>query len=130
MNKKKFKIILLILLIPNLLIGSCLSFNNEYVTMNKRFDFDNINDFKMSINVYEEKLGINYDQKILKMVKVFDYTEIYEVIIKDDVYEEYISNNPYEIFSFIQTAKKNDKKDEIIFNSMNAFLRTLSVSML
>ena len=121
---------MLILLIPNLLIGSCLSFNNEYVTMNKRFDFDNINDFKMSINVYEEKLGINYDQKILKMVKVFDYTEIYEVIIKDDVYEEYISNNPYEIFSFIQTAKKNDKKDEIIFNSMNAFLRTLSVSML
>ena len=99
--------------------------NIDLIQMNKRFNYENINNFKISILSYVKKNSLNLKESEIN--NIYDKKDnIIDIIniLKLDSHEEYIEKNPNEIYNLITIAIHNPNKDKVIFESMQAYLRT------
>ena len=99
--------------------------NIDLIQMNKRFNYENINNFKISILSYVKKNSLNLKESEIN--NIYDKKDnIVDIIniLKLDSHEEYIEKNPNEIYNLITIAILNPNKDKVIFESMQAYLRT------
>ena len=100
--------------------------NIDFIEMNKRFDYENINYFKTSILIYVKENSIDLEESEIN--KIYDKkNNIIEItnVLKLGSHEEYIKKNPNEIYNLITISNHNFYKDKIIFESMQAYLRTV-----
>lgn len=122
--------LIFLILIPNLIFVSCSKPSSNELEMNKRFNYESLELFKISMSNYGESLGIKYDLDKINKIKNYNNSKTYQFVIENDYYENFLSNNPYEIYSLIEIAKRYQNKDEIIFKSTQVFLRFISLSNL
>tara|TARA_B100001063_G_C16424080_1_gene385579 strand:- start:144 stop:521 length:378 start_codon:yes stop_codon:yes gene_type:complete len=122
--------LIFLILIPNLIFVSCSKPSSNELEMNKRFNYESLELFKISMSNYGESLGIKYDLDKINKIKNYNNSKTYQFVIENDYYENFLSNNPYEIYSLIESAKRYQNKDEIIFKSTQVFLRFISLSNL
>ena len=119
----------LILILSFILIFSCSSKLNEinYKEQNKRFDYTSIDSFKKSLVVhFNDDLNRFDKSKLQEITNKFDTNTAYDDIIKNNSHEKFIINNPNKIYVFINFILLNENTDQIIFESMQAYLRYLT----
>jgi hypothetical protein len=117
---------IIFLLIVSQIFFSCYQNKTDidFIEMNKRFDYDNINTFKDSVRIYAKNNLIKIDINKIN----FNQININQIIkaINLDLHEAYIEKNPNDIFNLISIAKDNANIDKIIFESMQAYLRSIN----
>ena len=59
-------------------------------------------------------------------MKKIDTNTTYDDIIKNNSHEKFISNNPNKIYIFLNFILLNENSDQIIFESMQSYLRYLT----
>ena len=64
--------------------------------------------------------------KLEEIENKFDANTTYDDIIKNNSHEKFISNNPNKIYIFINFILLNKNSDQIIFESMQSYLRYLT----
>ena len=110
-------------------IFSCSSQLDEinYKDQNKRFDYSSIDSFKKTlIEHFNDDLN-RFDKSKLEEIENKFITNIsYDDIIKNNSHEKFISNNPNKIYIFINFILLNKNSDQIIFESMQSYLRYLT----
>ena len=123
----KYKLILLIYLV--IFIFSCSSKLDEinYKEQNKRFNYTSIDSFKKSlVEHFNDDLNRFDKSKLEEIEKKFVTTTDYNDIIKNNSHEKFIANNPNKIFILINFILLDENADQIIFESMQSYLRYLT----
>ena len=94
--------------------------------MNKRFTYSNLEEFKKSIEIHAQKNSINLNKETIDSIykKNNNINKIQEVI-ESKSHEIFIEKRPNEIFNLIQLAKEYSDHEKIIFESMQAYLRSV-----
>ena len=119
----------LLLILSFILIFSCSSKLNEinYKEQNNRFDYTSIDGFKNSlVEHFNDDLNRFDKSKLQEIKKKFDTNTAYDDIIKNNSHEKFITNNPNKIYVFINFLLLNENADQVIFESMQAYLRYLT----
>ncbi len=119
----------LLLILSFILIFSCSSKLNEinYKEQNNRFDYTSIDGFKNSlVEHFNDDLNRFDKSKLQEITKKFDTNTAYDDIIKNNSHEKFITNNPNKIYVFINFLLLNENADQVIFESMQAYLRYLT----
>ena len=119
----------LLLILSFILIFSCSSKLNEinYKEQNKRFDYTSIDSFKNSlVEHFNDDLNRFDKSKLQEITKKFDTNTAYDDIIKNNSHEKFITNNPNKIYVFINFILLYENTDQIIFESMQAYLHYLT----
>ena len=122
--KNKLLFILLIIF-----IFSCSSQLDEinYKEKNKRFDYSSIDSFKKTlVEHFNDDLNRFDKSKLEEIENKFITNTTYDDIIKNNSHEKFISNNPNKIYIFINFILLNKNSDQIIFESMQSYLRYLT----
>ena len=110
-------------------IFSCSSQLDEinYKDQNKRFDYSSIDSFKKTlIEHFNDDLNRFDKSKLEEIENKFITNTSYDDIIKNNSHEKFISNNPNKIYIFINFILLNENSDQIIFESMQSYLRYLT----
>ena len=110
-------------------IFSCSSKLDEinYKEQNKRFDYSSIDSFKKTlVEHFNDDLNRFDKSKIDEIENKFTTDTAYDDIIKNNSHEKFISNNPNKIYIFINFILLNENSDQIIFESMQSYLRYLT----
>ena len=119
----------LLLIFSIIFIFSCSSKLDEinYKEQNKRFDYTSLDNFKKSlVEHFNDDLNRFDKSKVEKIENKFDANIAYDDIIKNNSHEIFVSNNPNKIYSFINFILLNEKSDQIVFESMQSYLRYLT----
>ena len=119
----------LLLIFSIIFIFSCSSKLDEinYKEQNKRFDYTSIDNFKKSlVEHFNDDLNRFDKSKVEEIENKFDSNIAYDDIIKNNSHEIFVSNNPNKIYSFINFILLNEKSDQIVFESMQSYLRYLT----
>ena len=119
----------LLLIFSIIFIFSCSSKLDEinYKEQNKRFDYTSIDSFKKSlVEHFNNDLNRFDKSKVEEIENKFDANIAYDDIIKNNSHEIFVSNNPNKIYSFINFILLNEKSDQIVFESMQSYLRYLT----
>ena len=122
--KLKFSFIFLIIFI----LSCTYKFDEiNYKEQNKRFDYKSIDSFKKSlVEHFNDDLNRFDKSKLEEIENKFDTNTTYDDIIKNNSHEKFISNNPNKIYIFINFILLNKNSDQIIFESMQSYLRYLT----
>ena len=110
-------------------IFSCSSKLDEinYKEQNKRFDYKSIDSFKKTlVEHFNDDLNRFDKSKLEEIENKFVTNTAYDDIIKNNSHEKFISNNPNKIYIFINFILLNENSDQIIFESMQSYLRYLT----
>ena len=122
----KNKLIFIILIF---FIFSCNTKTDDinYKEQNNRFTYTSIDNFKKSIVEHFDNNPNQFDKSKLEEIenKLIPQNN-YESIIKNNSHEKYISKNPEQIYSFINFILSHEKSDQILFESMQSYLRYLT----
>ena len=124
----KYKIIFL-LIFSIIFFSSCISKLDEinYKEQNKRFDYKSIDSFKKSlVEHFNDDLNRFDKSKLEEIENKLTFHIDFEDIIKNNSHEIFVSNNPNKIYSFINFVLLNEKSDQIVFESMQSYLRYLT----
>ncbi len=119
----------LLLIFSIIFIFSCSSKLDEinYKEQNKRFDYTSLDNFKKSlVEHFNDDLNRFDKSKVEEIENKFDANIAYDDIIKNNSHEIFVSNNPNKIYSFINFILLNEKSDQIVFESMQSYLRYLT----
>ena len=119
----------LLLIFSIIFIFSCSYKTDEinYKEQNKRFDYTSIDNFKKSlVEHFNDDLNRFDKSKVEEIENKFDANIAYDDIIKNNSHEIFVSNNPNKIYSFINFILLNEKSDQIVFESMQSYLRYLT----
>ena len=94
--------------------------------MNKRFSYDNIEQFKKSIEMHAQKNSIEINKQTIEKIYIENknFNNVKKAI-ESKTHEQFIEDNPNEIFNLIQLVKSNINREKIIFESMQAYLRSV-----
>ena len=122
--KLKFSFIFLIIFI----LSCTYKFDEiNYKEQNKRFDYKSIDSFKKSlVEHFNDDLNRFDKSKLEEIENKFITNTSYDDIIKNNSHENFISNNPNKIYIFINFILLNENSDQIIFESMQSYLRYLT----
>ena len=119
----------LLLILSTIFIFSCSSQLDEinYKEQNKRFDYASIDSFKKTlVEHFKDDLNRFDKSKLEEIENKFITNTTYDSIIKNNSHEKFISNNPNKIYIFINFILLNENSDQIIFESMQSYLRYLT----
>jgi len=119
----------LLLIFSIIFIFSCSSKLDEinYKEQNRRFDYTSLDNFKKSlVEHFNDDLNRFDKSKVEEIENKFDANIAYDDIIKNNSHEIFVSNNPNKIYSFINFILLNEKSDQIVFESMQSYLRYLT----
>ena len=119
----------LLLIFSIIFIFSCSYKTDEinYKEQNKRFDYTSINNFKKSLVEHFNDDLDRFDKSKVDEIEINVVTNIdYVDIIKNNSHEKFITNNPNKIYIFINFILLNEYSDQIIFESMQSYLRYLT----
>lgn len=119
----------LIFVFSLLFIFSCTADLDEfnYKEQNKRFSYTSVDKFKKSIINHFNDDSNKFDKSKINNIEDKSQTlDHLDEIIVNNQHEEFISNNPNKIFNLIHHLLLNDYSDQIIFESMQAYLRYLT----
>ena len=119
----------LLLIFSIIFIFSCSSKLDEinYKEQNKRFDYSSIDSFKKTlVEHFNDDLNRFDKSKLEEIENKFITNTTYDDIIKNNSHEKFISNNPNKIYIFINFILLNKNSDQIIFESMQSYLRYLT----
>ena len=119
----------LLLIFSIIFIFSCSYKTDEinYKEQNKRFDYTSINNFKKSLVEHFNDDLDRFDKSKVDEIEINEVTNIdYVDIIKNNSHEKFITNNPNKIYIFINFILLNEYSDQIIFESMQSYLRYLT----
>ena len=119
----------LLFLLSIIFIFSCSSQLDEinYKEQNKRFDYSSIDSFKKTlVEHFNDDLNRFDKSKLDEIENKFITNTAYDDIIKNNSHEKFISNNPNKIYIFINFILLNKNSDQIIFESMQSYLRYLT----
>ena len=119
----------LLLILSTIFIFSCSSQLDEinYKEQNKRFDYASIDSFKKTlVEHFNDDLNRFDKSKLDEIENKFITNTAYDDIIKNNSHEKFISNNPNKIYIFINFILLNENSDQIIFESMQSYLRYLT----
>ena len=124
----KYKLIFLLIFLI-IFVFSCSSKLDEinYKEQNKRFDYKSIDSFKKTlVEHFNDDLNRFDKSKLEEIENKFITNATYDDIIKNNSHEKFISNNPNKIYIFINFILLNKNSDQIIFESMQSYLRYLT----
>ena len=124
----KYKLIFLLIFLI-IFVFSCSSKLDEinYKEQNKRFDYKSIDSFKKTlVEHFNDDLNRFDKSKLEEIENKFVTNTAYDDIIKNNSHEKFISNNPNKIYIFINFILLNENSDQIIFESMQSYLRYLT----
>ena len=119
----------LLLIFSIIFIFSCSYKINEinYKEQNKRFDYTSIDNFKKSLVEHFNDDLERFDKSKVEEIEINVVTNIdYVSIIKNNSHEKFINNNPNKIYIFINFILLNEYSDQILFESMQSYLRYLT----
>ena len=119
----------LLLIFSIIFIFSCSSKLDEinYKEQNKRFDYTSIDNFKKSlVEHFNDDLNKFDKSKVEEIENKFDANTAYDDIIKNNSHEKFITNNPNKIYIFVNYILLNEHTDQIVFESMQSYLRYLT----
>ena len=119
----------LLLIFSIIFIFSCSYKTDEinYKEQNKRFDYTSINNFKKSLVEHFNDDLDRFDKSKVDEIEINVVTNIdYVSIIKNNSHEKFINNNPNKIYIFINFILLNEYSDQIVFESMQSYLRYLT----
>ena len=119
----------LLLIFSIIFIFSCSYKIDEinYKKQNKRFDYTSIDNFKKSLVEHFNDDLDRFDKSKVDEIEINVVTNIdYVDIIKNNSHEKFITNNPNKIYIFINFILLNEYSDQIIFESMQSYLRYLT----
>ena len=119
----------LLLILSIIFIFSCSYKTDEinYKEQNKRFDYTSIDNFKKSlVEHFNDDLN-RFDKSKVEEIEINVETNIdYVDIIKNNSHEKFITNNPNKIYIFVNFILLNEYSDQIVFESMQSYLRYLT----
>ena len=119
----------LLLIFSIIFIFSCSYKTDEinYKEQNKRFDYTSIDNFKKSlVEHFNDDLN-RFDKSKVEEIEINVETNIdYVDIIKNNSHEKFITNNPNKIYIFVNFILLNEYSDQIVFESMQSYLRYLT----
>ena len=124
----KYKLIFLLIFLI-IFVFSCSSKLDEinYKEQNKRFDYKSIDSFKKTlVEHFNDDLNRFDKSKLEEIENKFVTNTAYDDIIKNNSHEKFISNNPNKIYIFINFILLNENSDQVIFESMQSYLRYLT----
>ena len=119
----------LLFILSIIFIFSCSSQLDEinYKEQNKRFDYSSIDSFKKTlVEHFNDDLNRFDKSKLDEIENKFITNTAYDDTIKNNSHEKFISNNPNKIYIFINFILLNKNSDQIIFESMQSYLRYLT----
>tara|TARA_B100000989_G_scaffold45190_1_gene28894 strand:+ start:38 stop:427 length:390 start_codon:yes stop_codon:yes gene_type:complete len=119
----------LLLIFSIIFIFSCSYKTDEinYKEQNKRFDYTSIDNFKKSLVEHFNDDLERFDKSKVEEIEINVVTNIdYVSIIKNNSHEKFINNNPNKIYIFINFILLNENSDQILFESMQSYLRYLT----
>jgi len=119
----------LLLIFSIIFIFSCSYKTDEinYKEQNKRFDYTSIDNFKKSLVEHFNDDLERFDKSKVEEIEINVVTNIdYVSIIKNNSHEKFINNNPNKIYIFINFILLNEYSDQILFESMQSYLRYLT----
>ena len=119
----------LLLIFSIIFIFSCSYKTDEinYKEQNKRFDYTSIDNFKKSLVEHFNDDLDRFDKSKVDEIEINEVTNIdYVDIIKNNSHEKFITNNPNKIYIFINFILLNEYSDQIIFETMQSYLRYLT----
>jgi len=119
----------LLLIFSTIFIFSCSYKTDEinYKEQNKRFDYTSIDNFKKSLVEHFNDDLDRFDKSKVEEIEINVVTYIdYVDIIKNNSHEKFITNNPNKIYIFINFILLNEYSDQIVFESMQSYLRYLT----
>ena len=119
----------LLLIFSIIFIFSCSYKTDEinYKEQNKRFDYTSIDNFKKSLVEHFNDDLERFDKSKVEEIEINVVTNIdYVSIIKNNSHEKFINNNPNKIYIFINFILLNEYSDQIIFETMQSYLRYLT----
>ena len=119
----------LLLIFSIIFIISCSSKLDKinYKEQNKRFTYTSIDSFKKSIvEHFNDDLNKFNKSKLEEIENKLTFHTDFEDIIENNSHEIFVSNNPNKIYSFINFVLLNEKSDQIVFESMQSYLRYLT----
>ena len=119
----------LLLIFSIIFIFSCSYKTDEinYKEQNKRFDYTSIDNFKKSlVEHFNDDLN-RFDKSKVEEIEINVETNIdYVDIIKNNSHEKFITNHPNKIYIFVNFILLNEYSDQIVFESMQSYLRYLT----
>ena len=98
----------------------------NYKEQNKRFDYKSIDLSKNISRHFNDDLNKFNKSKLEEIENKLIFQTDFEDIIKNNSHEIFVSNNPNKIYSFINFILLNEKSDQIVFESMQSYLRYLT----
>ena len=119
----------LLLIFSIIFIFSCSSKLDEinYKEQNKRFDYTSLDNFKKSlVEHFNDDLNRFDKSKVEEIENKFEANITYDDIVKNNSHEKFIANNPNKIYVFVNYILLNEHTDQIVFESMQSYLRYLT----
>ena len=122
--KLKFSFIFLIIFI----LSCTYKFDEiNYKEQNKRFDYKSIDSFKKSLVEHFNDDSNSFDKSKLEEIENKSVTNVdFDNIIKNNSHKKFIATNPNKIFILINFILLDENADQIIFESMQSYLRYLT----